>query len=280
MHLLCFLAANSGLVVTREQLSNELWPQVIVTDNSLTRAISELRKQLQPPLQESGCRKDYLQTVPKRGYRLLLPVGTITPRDDLETTGWIAGIPLLCGLARPGVRRGQALLAACLVSSWLSFSYWSASHEPAAGPSLADFDRPGDRVITEQQPLQGRLVSLSTLNSFDEPAGQNRTVAISPDGSTVAFLRYEYGLSRLYMAEAGSDGGPLVLFSSEDYLYNLQWSPVGNAILFARQPATVSTTLLDAPRQSADLVMLDIDTLTLKTLIDNTPEPAGPGAAV
>ena len=45
--LLCFLGANEELVLSREELIQELWPRVIVNENSLTRAISELRKQLQ-----------------------------------------------------------------------------------------------------------------------------------------------------------------------------------------------------------------------------------------
>ena len=44
INLLCYLAANSERVLSREQLVNELWPRVTVNENSLTRAVSELRK--------------------------------------------------------------------------------------------------------------------------------------------------------------------------------------------------------------------------------------------
>ena len=36
--LLCFLAANEHRVLSREELVQELWPRVIVNENSLTRA--------------------------------------------------------------------------------------------------------------------------------------------------------------------------------------------------------------------------------------------------
>ena len=66
--LLCFLAANEHRVLSREELVQELWPRVIVNENSLTRAISELRKQLQSTI---AVHANYIETIPKRGYRLI-----------------------------------------------------------------------------------------------------------------------------------------------------------------------------------------------------------------
>ncbi len=96
MRLLCYLAANPGRVVSRDQLSNELWPRVIVNDNSLTRAVSALRKQLQDV--EIGNRQ-YLVTIPKKGYRLALPVlpcgnspeTQSDPAFPSDTSGWTTG---------------------------------------------------------------------------------------------------------------------------------------------------------------------------------------------
>ncbi|CAN0495472.1 unnamed protein product, partial [Discosporangium mesarthrocarpum] len=74
MKLLCFLAANQGTVVSRDELVALLWPRVIVNENSLTRAISELRKQLDAPATPA---RKAVQTIPKRGYRLGVPVTPI-----------------------------------------------------------------------------------------------------------------------------------------------------------------------------------------------------------
>ena len=81
MHLLCFLAANPTRVLTRDQLSCELWPRVIVNENSLTRAVSELRKKLALPDRAGTA---YLQTIPKRGYRLTCPLHPVTESDNFQ----------------------------------------------------------------------------------------------------------------------------------------------------------------------------------------------------
>ena len=67
MHLFCFLAANPGRTLSRGDLIAELWPRVIVTENSLTRAVSELRKHIGAV----GGGAMNIETVPKKGYRLV-----------------------------------------------------------------------------------------------------------------------------------------------------------------------------------------------------------------
>jgi DNA-binding winged helix-turn-helix (wHTH) protein/tetratricopeptide (TPR) repeat protein len=73
MEVLVCLAEHAGKVVSRDDFSKHVWNPAIVSDDALTRCISELRRQL-------GDRADapsYIETIPKRGYRLLLPVTTI-----------------------------------------------------------------------------------------------------------------------------------------------------------------------------------------------------------
>src|SRR5690606_38532523 len=68
MKLLCLLADANGQVLTRDDLMTALWPRVVVNENSLTRAVSDLRKALNPePLAIAA---NLIETVPKRGYRL------------------------------------------------------------------------------------------------------------------------------------------------------------------------------------------------------------------
>ena len=71
MKLLCVLAHRQGEVLTREQLDDLLWPDSIVNENSLTRAISELRRKLSP---SSASASVFIETIPKKGYRLAVPI--------------------------------------------------------------------------------------------------------------------------------------------------------------------------------------------------------------
>ena len=40
-HLLCHLAHNAGRVVPKNELLESVWPDVVVTDDSLTQAVKE-----------------------------------------------------------------------------------------------------------------------------------------------------------------------------------------------------------------------------------------------
>src|SRR5574341_2591241 len=61
------LVENSRHVVAKEELMNRVWPDIYVEETNLAQHISMLRKVL-------GERPDggqYIETVPKRGYRFV-----------------------------------------------------------------------------------------------------------------------------------------------------------------------------------------------------------------
>jgi TolB-like protein/DNA-binding winged helix-turn-helix (wHTH) protein/Tfp pilus assembly protein PilF len=76
MEVLAALAARQGEVVEREELLRVVWgPRAAVADEPLTRCIAELRR----VLGDSRQTPVFIQTIPKRGYRLLCPVTPIAP---------------------------------------------------------------------------------------------------------------------------------------------------------------------------------------------------------
>ena len=66
--LLGYLACHSGEVVSRPTLITELWPDMDVSDEVVTRAIFSLRN----ALADDAKRPRYIETVPKKGYRFLV----------------------------------------------------------------------------------------------------------------------------------------------------------------------------------------------------------------
>lgn len=70
--ILALLLERAGDVVTREELQQRLWPEdtFVDFDNSLNTGISKLRE----ALGESASLPRYIETIPKRGYRLIAPV--------------------------------------------------------------------------------------------------------------------------------------------------------------------------------------------------------------
>ena len=57
-----------------------MWGDTFVTDDVLTRCISELRKALEDDAKEPRV----IQTIPKRGYRLLVKVESVKPLSPVR----------------------------------------------------------------------------------------------------------------------------------------------------------------------------------------------------
>ena len=70
MQVLLVLCERPGQVVSKEQIFHRVWPDTFVSDEVLTRSISELRKAFEDSPQEPK----YIQTIPKGGYRLVATV--------------------------------------------------------------------------------------------------------------------------------------------------------------------------------------------------------------
>jgi TolB-like protein/DNA-binding winged helix-turn-helix (wHTH) protein/Tfp pilus assembly protein PilF len=70
MGVLVCLADHPGETLGKEKLLQTLWPDTFVTDDVLTRSISELRRVFEDNAKEPRV----IQTIPKRGYRLIAPV--------------------------------------------------------------------------------------------------------------------------------------------------------------------------------------------------------------
>jgi TolB-like protein/DNA-binding winged helix-turn-helix (wHTH) protein/Flp pilus assembly protein TadD len=83
--VLAYLVEHAGRVVTQDEILEALWPETHVNPEVLRKYILEIRKAL-------GDRPDnpeFIQTVPKRGYRFVAPVTdeSAAERPDLPTSG-------------------------------------------------------------------------------------------------------------------------------------------------------------------------------------------------
>jgi TolB-like protein/DNA-binding winged helix-turn-helix (wHTH) protein len=99
--LLQYLVIHAGRLVTKDELLAEIWPKVIVTEDSLTRCISEARAAL------GDTEQTMIKTVSKRGYVFAEPVTKLD--DDRNTKLPTNMIPPEGSAVRK--RRGTYLLA-------------------------------------------------------------------------------------------------------------------------------------------------------------------------
>lgn len=78
LQVLIVLVNAQGEIVSKSELLAAVWPNIVVTENSLTQAISELRK----VLGDSKSAPKYIQTFPNQGYQLCgLPQRPINERE-------------------------------------------------------------------------------------------------------------------------------------------------------------------------------------------------------
>jgi DNA-binding winged helix-turn-helix (wHTH) protein/Tfp pilus assembly protein PilF len=68
--LLTVLIDRAGALVSKDELAEAVWPEVIVSDDSVAHCVSDIRK----ALGEDGAR--HIRTVPRRGYMFLPEVDT------------------------------------------------------------------------------------------------------------------------------------------------------------------------------------------------------------
>jgi adenylate cyclase len=100
LNVLIYLANSAGRVVSKEELLDAIWPDVTVSEESLTRCISDIRIAL--------CDDDrkILKTVSRRGYLFAAPISP-GPQQARERTApraiaWTAGVALALVIALLG----------------------------------------------------------------------------------------------------------------------------------------------------------------------------------
>jgi DNA-binding winged helix-turn-helix (wHTH) protein/TolB-like protein/Tfp pilus assembly protein PilF len=149
MNLLVALAERAGTVVSREELLSVVWPGVVVSDEVLTQGVIKLRKALGDTARES----EYIETISKRGYRLIAAVRRAADSPTGNAAGGPAVVP-----AAGGRRRIAAVAAiAALVAFAAGLAVWFAERSrdadvDAPGAALETL-RPGSRPMVVIRPF-------------------------------------------------------------------------------------------------------------------------------
>ena len=183
--LLLYLVARQSALVPKDELFAALWPDVAVTDNALTQAVSELRQ----ALGDDSSSPTYIQTVARRGYRFIAPVEMLAPA--MEQT---AAAPAQ-GTTRGRVR-SIAVLDFTNVSGdrelgWLSSGIAeTVTNDLRAQPSLRIIDRvrvveATRRAGTDLTALRSQLhIDLAVVGSFQRAGTRLRITARVVDAAS------------------------------------------------------------------------------------------------
>lgn len=100
MEVLLLLAQRAGEVISREELLATVWSGSVVGDDTLTQAVIKLRKALGDDTRSPS----YIETIAKRGYRLIATVragqgdAPVSSVSYTRRLAWAAGLALMIAL--------------------------------------------------------------------------------------------------------------------------------------------------------------------------------------
>ncbi len=139
--ILLLLVEHHGQLLEKDRIMQVVWPDTFVEEGNLTQHISTLRR----ILGETPDRHEYIDTIPRRGYRFVAPITVVSPAPDVlvvhertrsrvmieEETSEGFAPPAL-----PAVRRSLRMslllgLLALLMLSGAGLFYWYTSSRPA-----------------------------------------------------------------------------------------------------------------------------------------------------
>ena len=126
MDVLLQLAARPGETLSKAELIDTVWADSFVGEAALSRCISELRR----ALGDDARNPRYIETLPKRGYRLLAHVGALPVLDGHGSSG----------APRQHPRAWRSALVASAITAALLGTWWATpeqSNEPTGIESIA-----------------------------------------------------------------------------------------------------------------------------------------------
>jgi Tol biopolymer transport system component/DNA-binding winged helix-turn-helix (wHTH) protein len=225
--ILAMLLERPGEIVTREELQQRLWPKgtFVDFDHSLNTAINKIRE----VLGDSAENPRFVETLPRRGYRLVAAVEN--SGREIQTEKGSPEAEVLAGAnLNVGVR--EKLLAEKELphrrSWWAGRLVWLAALSTLIMGGITWFYFPHFAFkLSMVAPM--RVVRLTSF------PGSETDPALSPDGKMVAFVwDGEKGDNTDIYAMFVDSGKPVRLTTDPGYDFSPSWSPDGRVIAFQR----------------------------------------------
>ncbi len=213
--LLLVLVQNPQRVLRKEFLLQSVWPDSFVEEGNITFNIRQLRKAMNDDAQSPR----YIETVPRRGYRFLMPVEsftTVTPDKDEESirrTEETRTLAEVDGTERSRPYVFLLMSAAVIVFGAIIIGGWF-------------FRKHGQDSI----PILSAPFSSEKLSTD----GGVFHVVISPDGKNIVYTYKANGKQSVWLRQLEGSSNVPIIAPSDDFYGGLAIAPDGQTIYFAR----------------------------------------------
>jgi len=217
MDVLVYLADRPGDVVSVEELLGAVWKGVVVGDGSVYLAIKQLRQALAAPGDDTA----YIETIPKRGYRLTVPVERITVGQNTAVST-PANPPIELASADTSARNTGFALSSTRVA-WLVAAVLAVALAAALVPAA-----------TESPPVPTQTKAILDL---DVPGYVAGGLAVSLDGRYISYVGQSDGQRRIWLRPLDADRAqPL---SGTEGAATVFWAPDSRNLAFTTNGGTL-----------------------------------------
>jgi Tol biopolymer transport system component/DNA-binding winged helix-turn-helix (wHTH) protein len=224
---LLVLVTEAGRILGKDELLSRIWPDCFVEEGNLSQAVFQLRK----ALGESGSKQQYIETVPRRGYRFIAEVRQV-PKEDVSNP--FDDLPL--ELARPAIETpSPAEVAPSAVPQALPSAKGRLRHQLILAATVLVLVTVAVAVylfaLSSREPLisfeKMRFAKLTSSGKASHPA-------VSPDGNYVAYVINEAGRQSIWLEQLASSSGVALVAPAEVAYRGLAFSRNGLSIYFVQ----------------------------------------------
>lgn len=241
MELLVFLAKHRGTVISTEELLNQLWPGKVVTEGTVYNTLAELRN----ALSKANDGQTYIETIPKKGYRLVAPVARMGggPRSADTARKFAFGKVAVWALATVGL-----VIIAMITASRMGIFFLEPEAEADSNTNpvrrftielpqkMLNFSmiynpvvisRDGRQIVFSGEPETASPIYARPIDDFQVTAVEGTQssgggLALSPDGNWIAFVDVTDGLLKKVPIAGGV---PATLCDPGGKVWSLAWGP-------------------------------------------------------
>ena len=239
MQVLVCLAEQPGKTVSKEWFMERVWSDTVVTDDALLRCISELRK----IFGDDARKPRFIETIRKRGYRLIAPVSRVHDGSERSRTQ-----DRVKGGAKAPAVRSTTDSSEILRRLWrdLVHLFRQEAYQPrfwgivaASLVLLASTVASLQRAFAPEPPAPLKTVPFTSF------PGEEVDPDLSPRGDQIAFSWDGGGESdfNIYIKQTGTET-PLQITGHPADERSPTWSPDGRHIAFVRSTGSGSSIFI------------------------------------